>query len=134
MDANIITFLRSQKVLTLAVCGEEAYAATCFYAFEEKGLRLVFASDPETKHMRLALLHPEVAGTIYDPDVAVKKICGVQFQGVLQKADTAAKRCYFARFPFALAMKPRLWVIELMWVKMTDNTLGFGTKITWTRQ
>ena len=134
MDANIIAFLRAQRVLTLAVCAGEVYAANCFYALEEESLSLVFASSPPTKHMRLALANPLVAGTIYDPDTQVGNICGVQFQGVLEKASKKSEKVYFKKFPFAVAMKPVLWQVRLEWVKMTDNSLGFGTKISWSRQ
>jgi len=134
MDESIIAFLRSQRVLSLAVCAGEVYAASCFYAFEEERFLLVFASDPKTKHMQLGFHNPQVAGTIYDPDVRVERIRGVQFQGVLREAGQKGKECYFQKFPFAAALKPSLWEVELEWVKMTDNRLGFGKKISWSRQ
>ncbi|MDD5509104.1 MAG: hypothetical protein PHD25_12400, partial [Bacteroidales bacterium] len=40
---------------------------------------------------------------------------------------------YLKRFPYAIATKLDLWVLELEYVKMTDNRLGFGKKIEWRR-
>jgi hypothetical protein len=33
----------------------------------------------------------------------------------------------------ALAMPGHIWTIQLTEIKMTDNTLGFGKKIAWSR-
>tara|TARA_B100000508_G_scaffold18974_1_gene12660 strand:- start:1065 stop:1169 length:105 start_codon:yes stop_codon:yes gene_type:complete len=30
-------------------------------------------------------------------------------------------------------MSGRIWAIELIGIKMTDNTLGFGKKLIWTK-
>ena len=44
------------------------------------------------------------------------------------------KKCrkkYLKRFPYAVLMKTQLWIVELTFVKFTDNRLGFGKKIIW---
>jgi len=41
---------------------------------------------------------------------------------------------YLKRFPYAVATKLDLWVLEMEYVKMTDNRLGFGTKLEWRRE
>jgi len=38
---------------------------------------------------------------------------------------------YYQKFPFAETMPAPIWGIKLDWVKVTDNTLGFGTKLIW---
>jgi uncharacterized protein YhbP (UPF0306 family) len=45
----------------------------------------------------------------------------------------AARTAYLLRFPFALAAKLDLWILEIDYVKMTDNRLGFGKKLEWRR-
>jgi uncharacterized protein YhbP (UPF0306 family) len=51
----------------------------------------------------------------------------------IQQKASAFKKAYLKRFPFALAAKLDLWVLQLEYVKMTDNRLGFGKKIEWRR-
>ena len=45
-----------------------------------------------------------------------------------------SRNTYLKRFPYAIAAKLDLWVLELEYVKMTDNRLGFGTKLEWRRE
>ena len=63
----------------------------------------------------------------------VGKIQGVQFTGVFKAANEAEKKAYFKRFPYAIAMTPSLWSIEIGYLKFTDNTLGFGKKLEFYR-
>jgi len=51
----------------------------------------------------------------------------------LQVFKTKARKAYIKKFPFAIAAKLDLWVLQLEYVKMTDNRLGFGRKIVWRR-
>ncbi len=111
---------------------EGVYAASCFYWYDAQSKALVFASDPDTHHMRAILDNPEVAGTIAPQRHAIHNIQGVQFRGSVHPVNLEQKRGYLNRFPMARSMKLHLWSIELEWVKMTDNTLGFKTKILWT--
>lgn len=133
MQAKIVDFLRSNHILSLATCDGEPYAASCFYAFDEERLALLFASEEETRHMRQIATSPRVAGTIHLCERTVHKIQGVQFVGVVREADAQQRSRYLEAFPLARAMDPPIWAIWLEWVKMTDNTLGFKTKITWSR-
>ena len=110
------------------------YSATCFYAYDEKENILIFASDEETKHIQNALKNKFVAGAIFLNTKNIAKIKGVQFQGVFIKDLKKEKEdIYFKKFPFSLALKPKLWGIELFFIKMSDNSLGFGKKIVWKR-
>ncbi|MGD0342664.1 MAG: hypothetical protein ABSA76_13260 [Bacteroidales bacterium] len=43
-----------------------------------------------------------------------------------------AKNAYLKKFPVAALMDTRLWIVELTYIKMTDNRLGFGKKLIWT--
>ena len=65
------------------------------------------------------------------------KIKGVQFTGKFTELHgnrlETAKNKYYRKYPFARVIPGELWGIELRTVKMTDNTLGFGKKITWER-
>lgn len=126
-------FLQSNHILALATCDDEVYAASCFYVFDKDALALIFASDPQTHHMQQIAKNQKVAGAIHLCENKVHKIQGVQFKGVVCKASKEQESLYLDTFPLSRVMQPTLWAIELTWVKMTDNTLGFKTKITWSR-
>jgi len=62
----------------------------------------------------------------------VGKIQGIQYSGKIHDVEDERQRAlYLKRFPYAVAMNPTLWKIELHTIKMTDNTLGFGKKLIW---
>ncbi|MES2285634.1 MAG: pyridoxamine 5'-phosphate oxidase family protein [Bacteroidota bacterium] len=136
MDEKIQSFMDNQKNLTFCTAADNTpHCASCFYSYISEGDLIVFKSDKNTKHIINALSNDKVAGTIM-PDVGkVGTIRGIQFSGKFKipKDDllVQAKKKYYGKYPFALAMAGDLWVIELQFVKMTDNTLGFGKKIIW---
>ena len=134
MPEKIASFLASNHILSLATCSEsKPYAASCFYAYDAKEYALIFASSTTTHHMQLIAKNPNVAGTIALCEESLHTIQGVQLRGVVQKASKEQERRYLKRFPIAVAMQPTLWALRLSWVKMTDNRLGFKTKISWNR-
>ncbi len=134
MQRKIASFLRSQTIFTLAThSANEPYCASCFYAFDEEDIALIFASDPDTRHMREAINRPRCAGNVYLCTDNVAKIQGVQLLGKVRAADERQCRLYFEAFPIARTMRPKIWAFVIEWAKMTDNTLGFGHKISWTR-
>lgn len=81
----------------------------------------------------------------------VGRVQGIQIEGVarqIRNADSGpgdaespivaggstyavARRAYLRRFPYAAAMELRFWLLTPTTMKLTDNTLGFGTKIVW---
>lgn len=134
MRKDIASFLRSQHIFTLAtLSSDEPYCASCFFTFDEEAIALIFASDPETRHMREALAHPRCAGNVFLCTSDVAKIQGVQLLGEVYAADARQRQLYFATFPMARTMRPEIWAFVIDWAKMTDNRLGFGHKISWTR-
>lgn len=129
---KIAAFLREHHVLTLATCAEGVpYATPLFYSYDEGRNCFVFASGSETEHARQMKANPEVAAGIYLETDTVGKIQGLQCLGRVAPADDADKKCYFDRFPYARAMSPLLWQFEPVWMKLTDNRLGFGKKVIW---
>ncbi|MBK8725473.1 MAG: pyridoxamine 5'-phosphate oxidase family protein [Holophagaceae bacterium] len=138
-DPRFADFFAEHHVLTLAVAkGNVPWCATCYYAWLEDRRRFVIASDPETRHMRdaFAVAHPQVAWAIALETKAVGMIRGVQCAGALVElkgpAHAKAKAAYLERFPIARMMpRLRLWGLDPDVMKLTDNRLGFGTKLTW---
>jgi uncharacterized protein YhbP (UPF0306 family) len=86
----------------------------------------------------------------------VGRVQGLQIEGVVHKipsvataAATAepqlsiinyqlsiekARRAYLKRFPYAAVADLSLWTLEPTLMKLTDNTLGFGKKLIWTKE
>lgn len=134
MDKKIDAFIQKHHLLSLATIGERLWCCSMFYAYDEDEMVFVVASDETTEHMGNVAQNAHVAGTVALETKTVGKIQGIQFAGVMQKAEKREYEFYFETFPYARIMNPTLWSIRLDEVKMTDNTLGFGKKITWKRE
>jgi uncharacterized protein YhbP (UPF0306 family) len=69
--------------------------------------------------------------------VSLARLQGIQFTGRFFKPDEEilheAKKIYLRKIPAATFMPSSLWGIEVDFIKMTDNALGFGRKLTWSR-
>ncbi|QOY55835.1 hypothetical protein HUE87_02245 [Candidatus Sulfurimonas marisnigri] len=114
--------------------GSELSVCNLFYAFDKDKLSFVVASSDDTTHIKNILKNQSVAGSVVLETKSVGKIQGVQFKGVFSRLeDSSLKSLYFKTFPYALTMNPKLWSIKIKEFKMTDNRLGFGKKIIWTR-
>lgn len=134
MIEKIESFIRQHHLLSLATMGERLWCCSMFYAYDPHSISFVVASEETTDHMRNVLQNPQVAGTIALETKTVGKIQGIQFSGEIEACPDTLKSLYFKAFPYARVMNPTLWSIRLDEVKMTDNTLGFGKKITWKRE
>lgn len=133
MDSKITAFILQHHLLTLATSGERLWCCSMFYAYDSDTFSFIVASDEETEHMANVASNTNVAGTVALETKNVGKIQGIQYAGVMQSCPESLKNLYFKAFPYARVMNPTLWRIRLDEVKMTDNTLGFGKKITWKR-
>lgn len=131
---KIAAFIDQHHLLSLATIGERLWCCSMFYAFDPEAVAFIVASDESTEHMRNIKDNGKVAGTVALETTTVGKIQGIQFAAHIRKADDEeSRRLYFTRFPYARVMNPTLWIIALNEIKMTDNTLGFGKKISWKR-
>ncbi|MFM2019151.1 MAG: hypothetical protein RL007_2807 [Bacteroidota bacterium] len=130
---RISDFIKEAKCLSVATQSNEGlWCASCYYAYDEKNVCLIFKSSDETRHVQDGLKNPVVAGTILPDKLETVSIKGVQFTGTFMEAkDDETASLYYNRFPFARAIGGRFWVIKLKTMKYTDNTLGFGTKLHW---
>lgn len=138
IDERISGFFRKHHVLTVATSvNDEPWCANCFYVYLEDENALVFTTDPETRHGREFLKNQLVAGSVVLETWIIGKIRGIQFQGIVTEPVgefyEKARRSYLKRFPVAMLMDTHLWIVELTHVKMTDNRLGFGKKLIWTK-
>lgn len=136
IDKRILKFIRQHHVLTLATSHKnKPYCSTCFYRFIEEKKMFVFTSEEYTKHIQDVQEQDYVAGAIALETKIIGKIRGIQFTGVIKKLESEelkfAKKSYLKRFPFAIIKRTPLWGVEVDFIKMTDNRLGFGVKKIW---
>ena len=138
MEDKIEHFIAENKVFTMATSSNgDPHCASCFYAYDKVNKTLIFSSDDHTKHITDAIANTNVAGTINTEVTAIVKIQGIQFTGeFINPTKEEAKglySIYYNKFPFARAKPAPIWGVQLNWIKMTDNTLGFGNKLEWER-
>ena len=135
-DKRIVDFINRHHVLTLATCfDEEPWCANCFYVYLLEENSFVFTSDFETRHIQQASHNIYIAGTVVLETKIVGKVQGVQFQGIISEPKgqflDKVKKVYLKRFPIAMLLDTHLWVVDITYLKMTDNRLGFGKKLIW---
>lgn len=130
---KIDDFISKHHVLNLATTNDnEISVCSLFYAFDLSATSFIVASSEDTTHIRHVLKNPSVAGSVVLETKTVGKIEGLQFRGEFHPLeDENLKKLYFKRFPYAMAMNPKLWQIKVEYFKLTDNTLGFGKKLIW---
>ncbi len=133
MESKITAFIQQHHLLTLATSGDRLWCCSMFYAYDPQSVSFIVASDEATEHMSHVASNSNVAGTVALETKTVGKIQGIQYAGVMQSCPEPLKHLYFETFPYARVMNPTLWRIRIDEIKMTDNTLGFGKKISWIR-
>lgn len=139
INSKAIAFIKKHHVLTLATSVDSvAHCANIFYAWDNDLQRFIFTSEIKTKHAADAKINSLVAGSIVLETKVVGKVQGLQIRGIMQQVSMLSKescerarRVYLKRFPYAAIMDLELWILEPTYLKLTDNTLGFGKKLIW---
>lgn len=135
---RIIEFIHACHVLSLATNrGEMPWSANCFYAFDDTKMRFLVMSELTSRHGADMRDNAHVAGSIASQEADVSRLKGLQFSGLVAQLrgrdELVGRRDYCKRFPIALLSRCPLWGIDLEHIKYTNNTLGFGHKISWHR-
>jgi len=139
IDPEIAEFIEALKVATVCTSKDDLpYCFNCYYAFSASDGYLIYKSSFGTRHEKMLGENPNAAGTIIPEQIEVSTIRGIQFEGVLLAdnfdLNVKAASLYYLKFPFAVAVPGKLYVIRLDRLKFTDNTRGFGFKQVWERQ
>ena len=136
IDKRIIDFIKRHHVLTLATtsCDGEPYCAACFYAYDKERNHLIFTSDDATRHAQEMSQNSKVAIGITLETRVVGKVQGAQICGIAERGDDKDKAHYIKRFPYAAVAPLNIWSVTPTFIKLTDNTLGFGKKLIWNSQ
>jgi uncharacterized protein YhbP (UPF0306 family) len=139
IDRRIVNFFRKHHVLTIATSdGNEPWCANCFYVYLEDENSLVFTTDTDTRHGQEFIKNPLIAGSVVLETMIIGRIRGIQFQGIVSEPEgemaDKVKSAYLKKFPVAMLMETRLWIVKLTHIKYTDNWLGFGKKLMWMKE
>ncbi len=140
-------FLTAHNTLALATAGPDGtpHAAAVFYAVDDD-LTLYFLSEPKTLHAQHIGAGARVAATIEENNQDWKSIQGLQLHGwaapCAGEEEEHARAVYAARFPFVARAetlagplsRARYYQITPTWMRLIDNTLGFGHKEEWWRE
>jgi len=135
---RIISFISRNHVLTVCSANDGTpWAASCFYAFDFNRIRFLILTSLETRHGAEMVRNARVAGTVSAQQSAVATIRGLQFAGTSRQLEgdeaEQGRAIYYRKFSFARLRPAPIWTIDPEILKLTDNRLGFGTKIIWTR-
>jgi uncharacterized protein YhbP (UPF0306 family) len=137
-DKRISDFIGEQRILTLATSGDNTpHCAICYYVYLQEFNCLVFKSNVESRHIQEGLKNEMVGVSIVSSSrLKINGSKGVQIEGWLKAVNThpgavQARSFYYKHYPIALAIAGELFVIELARIKFIDNSLGFGTKLSW---
>jgi len=133
IDKKIEKFITSHHVLTLATSTTDGHPYCCniFYAYNKQEGAFIFTSDDHTHHAQMMSNNPRVAASIVLETRIVGKVQGLQITGEVKRATDGDKALYIKRFPYAAVADLQLWRMEADFMKLTDNTLGFGKKLIW---
>ncbi|MBR4994702.1 MAG: pyridoxamine 5'-phosphate oxidase family protein [Alistipes sp.] len=136
VDKKIDNFISEHHVLTLAVATPDGapYCCNCFYAYDSKTAAFIFTSGMETHHAQLMTANNRVAASIVLETRTVGKVQGLQITGHIREAIEGDKLAYIKQYPYAAVADLTLWRLEADFMKLTDNTLGFGKKLIWQKQ
>ena len=135
---RLIKFIEEHHLLTLAVSDEsDIWCSHAFYVFIEEEAAFLITSEDHTRHIQLAQKRDVIAGGIALETDKIGDIRGLQFKAVIDKCDDSFlgpyKMKYLKRFPYAILKGGDLWRLTITEAKFTDNRLGFGKKIKWSR-
>ncbi len=134
---NIKIFLNSNKISTVCFVDNNAnpYCINCFYVFDEINNCLIFKSSLGTTHHEFIKPSEYVSGTILPNNIDTLNIKGLQFTAKLMSRnevdDLKISFKYLKKYPMSMAITGYIWAAKLEFIKLTDNSLGFGNKATW---
>ena len=134
-EKKITDFIARHHVLTLATSTADGfpYCAACFYAYDKARNLFIFTSDDTACHAQQMVANSNVACAITLETKVVGKVQGLQICGVARRGEAEDRSVYIKRFPYAAVAPLNIWVVEPTFMKLTDNTLGFGKKLIWNR-
>lgn len=141
---RIESFLASQHVMSLATWGPDGpHATNLFFACD--GLKLIWVSDPDSRHSLQIEADPRVAATVAPDCSDFSAIRGVQLNGTAKRVTAADERVRHlgrleARYAFLRQLadgptklreayaRTAVYKLQPAAIILIDNSQGFGHK------
>ena len=134
---EILEVIKANNIATVCCCEDnKPHCFSCFYTYMEDEACIIFKSSDSSRHMQILSENNMVAGTIIPSENSMTKVIGLQFEGLMVDKDaigSRATRVYYTRYPFAVAVPGRIWVLQLKSIKYTNTTNGIKHKLEWVR-
>jgi uncharacterized protein YhbP (UPF0306 family) len=139
---RIRELLERVAIMTLATIDPDGnpHAAPVYFVADEE-TRLYFFSEVKNQHSLDVVKNPKVAAAIYPECEGWRDIKGLQLRGEVRLVESTAEWDsawvrYQAKFPFvralkAVVVKNQLYVFSPSWIRLVDNSQGFGYKKEW---
>jgi len=135
---SIQKFIEMHNTMTIATVGKKnASAAAVFYAPIKESKSLLFVSNEKSEHIMNCKENSHCAATIQEDGLEWSVIKGLQIKGEISIADKKYWTNYFEKYPYIKAdetlskalEKVKLYEFKIKWIRMIDNSKGFGNKI-----
>ena len=145
---RIRELLESISTMTLATTDQQGNphaASVYFVSVDIEGCsHLYFFSAEHSQHSQHIAQNPKTAAAIYPECQGWRDIRGLQLRGETRLVESttewdSAWAHYQGKFPFVRAMKKviaqnRLYVFSPNWIRLLDNSQGFGYKKEWRQE
>lgn len=133
---RIDTLLAEFHVMSLAVSARhQHWAAPIFYVFDPPRARLLFVTDPSTRHGILLGQAGQGVATVSGQDRSIPILRGLQMEGPVRRLGIEDRELvaslYMAQFSIPAHLRPVYWAFTPLYIKATDNRNGFGYKEEW---
>lgn len=116
------------------------HAASVYFA-ADVNLHLYFFSDNKSQHSQDITQNPRAAAAIYPECRDWQEIRGLQLHGEVHLVESGdlwerAWKLYKTKFPFVKSLKAivarnQMYVFVPSWMRLVDNSQGFGYKKEW---
>jgi uncharacterized protein YhbP (UPF0306 family) len=141
-DTLASQLIQSVTTMTLATTDPDGnpHAAPVYFVADD-AMRLYFFSEAKSQHSRDIAQSPKVAAAIYPECEGWRRIKGLQLRGKVRLVESSTEwdsawARYQVKFPFVRSLKSvvaqnQLYVFIPSWIRLVDNSRGFGYKKEW---
>ena len=130
-------FIERHNTMTLATIGNNGPAAAAvFYAPIKECKSLVFVSSEKSEHIVNSSSDNSCAATIQQDGLKWTAIKGLQIKGKIAIANEKYWNEYFEKYDYIKTdstlsqalEKVKLYELKIEWVRIIDNSKGFGNR------
>ena len=130
-------FIEMHNTMTLATIGKDGPAAAAvLYVPIKEGKSLIFVSSEKSEHIKNSKNNNSCAVTIQEDGLKWNMIRGLQIKGKIFLANEKYWKDYFEKYDYIKSdsklskalKKVKLYELKIDWIRMIDNSKGFGNR------